>query len=155
MPNGQSHTQSEWNEITAFFERIAPQLNEFAAKHGLAIDKYYHNTADWTFRFAHPLGSNAQIQVIKEGESCVCLAWGWYKDDYDSFTRFAKHEAVNGVSITPETLAPALENALKTTLSWRDGQWTIVATGYQNIWGQYTKKEFERMKATYPLPRTD
>jgi hypothetical protein len=154
VPKGLGYTQSERNQITAFFERITPQLNEFAAKHRLEIDKYYHDGADWTFRFAHPLGGNAQIQVIKESESRLSVACA-YKDDYDSFSRFIKHETANSVSIAPENLLPALERALKTALSWRDGQWTQVATGYQYSWGQYTKEEFEKMQPKYRLLRTD
>jgi hypothetical protein len=74
MPNGGNHTKEEWREVETFFEKISQTLNQFATRFNLVIDKYYHNAADWTFRFAHPLGGDGHIQVMKAGTESVWLA---------------------------------------------------------------------------------
>jgi hypothetical protein len=124
MPNGGDHTKKEWREIETFFEKISQTLNQFATKFNLAIDKYYHEGADWTFRFTHPLGGNGHIQVMKAGTESVWLALGWYKDDYDSFTRSVKYDTWKDVPLEPIQLFGSLEKALKTILSWKLGEWT-------------------------------
>jgi hypothetical protein len=32
------------------------------------------------------------------------------------------------------------------------GQWNQMADGYSNVWGRYTKEEFEKMQPSYPDP---
>jgi hypothetical protein len=153
MPNGHNYTEQEWHEITSFFERISAPLNEFAAKFGLVIDKYYHNTPDWTFRFAHPLGGSGHVQVMRRENNTVWVAPLWFKDDYDSFTRSSKYEIWKDISPESGVLLDALEKALKTVLGWKLGELTDVAGGYQYPWGQYTKEEWEAMNPKYPLPK--
>lgn len=153
MPNGGHYTEQEWRDITSFFETISEPLNEFAAKFGLVIDKYYHNGPDWTFRFSHPLGGSCHIQVMRTENDSVWVALGWYIDKYDDFTRSLKHEVWKGVSLESNPLSDSLEKALKTLLGWRLGEWTDVVGGYQYPWGQYTKQEWEGMNPKYPLPK--
>ena len=153
MPNGHHYTEQEWRDLTSFFEAISQPLNEFAAKFGLVIDKYYHDGPDWTFRFDHPLSGSCQIQVIRVEKDSVWVAFSWYKDDYDDFTRSLKSDVWKGVSVEPNQLTESLERALKTILGWRLGEWTTVARGYEYPWSQYTKQEWERMIPKYPLPK--
>jgi hypothetical protein len=155
MPNGGDHTKQEWREIETFFEKISQTLNQFATKFNLVIDKYYHEGADWTFRFAHPLGGNGHIQVMKAGTESVWLALGWYKDDYDSFTRSVKYDTWKDVPLEPIQLFGSLEKALKTILSWKLGEWTEVVGGYQYPWGQYSKQEWEEMHPKHPIPKIE
>jgi hypothetical protein len=152
MPNGSHYSEQEWREITSFFETISESLNEFAAKFGLVIDKYYHDGPDWTFRFAHPLGGSCHIQVMRTANDSVWVAFGWYNDDYDAFTRSSKHEVWKGLSPEPIQLINSLEKALKTILRWKLGEWTEVVGGYQYPWGQYSKQEWEQMNPKYPVP---
>jgi hypothetical protein len=38
-------------------------------------------------------------------------------------------------------------------LSWRPGEWTQIATGYEKSWGPYTEQEFEAMAPRWPVAR--
>jgi hypothetical protein len=155
MPNGGNHTKKEWRGVETFFEKLSQTLNQFATRFNLVIDKYYHNAAHWTFRFAHPLGGDGHIQVMKAGTESVWLALGWYKDDYDSFTRSVKYETWKDIPLNPIQLFGSLEKALKTILSWKLGEWTEVVGGYEYPWGQHSKQEWERMHPKYPIPRIE
>ena len=152
MPNGYHYSEQEWHDVTSFFETISAPLNEFAATFGLVIDKYYHNAADWTFRFAHPLGGHGQIQLMRIENNSIWIAMGWYVDDYDSFTRSTKHEVWKDVSIEATQLSESLEKALKTVLRWKLGEWNQVAGGFKSSWARYTREDFKRMGSIYPVP---
>ena len=155
MPNGHHYTPEEWAGVVSFFEAIAEPLNAFANRRNLVIDKYYHNAADWTFRFAHPVGGNGQIQVMRVGDGSLWIALSWYIDDYNSFTRSIKYDTWKNISPDTEALTVLLENALATILGWKLGEWTEVFGSNEYPWGQYTKKEWDRMQPAYPLPRMD
>jgi len=62
MPNGDPFASpTEWIRIKAFFQELFPILSSFAARHNLAIDEYYYESASWTFRFQHPKGGAGGI----------------------------------------------------------------------------------------------
>lgn len=153
MPNGSHYTEQQWHDMTSFFETISEPLNEFAAKFGLVIDKYYHNGPDWTFRFGHPLGGSGHIQVMRTENNSVWVAFGWYIDDFDDFTRSSKHEVWKDVSFEPDQLFDSLEKALKTILGWRLGEWTEIVGGYQDSWTLLKKRFGKEVNPKYPLPK--
>ena len=153
MPNGTYRSAAEWREIKVFFEQLSDPLTKFAKRYNLVIDKYYHDGADWTFRFSHPLSGSGQIQVMMTDSNSVWLACSWHKDDYDACTRSLKYETWKDIPVQPEQLTAKLEKALKLILGWKFGEWTEVVRGYENPWRRYTKEEFEQMEPKYPLPR--
>ena len=127
MPNGGHIGDQGWKEIRAFFDCIDGTLNAFAEHHGLFIDKYYRDAADWTFRFGHPKEGNGQIQVSKSGSDRVNLYLCWYRDDYDRFTRSLKLDSVNNVEIAGADLSTALSEALEAILGWPENDWSQVS----------------------------
>ena len=153
MPNGGHTSDQEWKEIRAFFDRIDVTLNAFAERHGLFIDKYYHDAPDWTFRFGHPKEGNGQIEVMKNGSDRVNLYLCWYRDDYDRFTRSLKVDSVNDVEITGPDLSRALSESLETILGWPDNDWSEVVYDCKGTWSRHTKEEFQNMKRKFAVPK--
>lgn len=149
MPNGDPNfnldEQEEW------FGRIAAPIKNFVVRHGLVLDKYYHDGPSWDLRFGHPLGGNASIQVTNAGD-VARLSTVWYVDDYDQFTRFLHWRDPIDVGLDIDSITKALHEELAAILATPLGKWTKIATGYKRAWGMYPKAVFEAMGPTYPLP---
>ncbi len=149
MPNGDNSFNLDEQE--KWFGRIAAPINDFIARHGLVLDKYYHDGASWDLRFGHPLGGNASIQVMNAGDVArFCTVW--YLDDYDQFTRFLHWRDPIDVPLDSGSISKALFSELEAILATPLGEWTDIATGYATDWGTYSKDQFQAMGLSYPLP---
>ncbi|MCC6432700.1 MAG: hypothetical protein IT354_17455 [Gemmatimonadaceae bacterium] len=150
MPNGNHEfdlgAQEEW------FASIAPAITAFADTHRLFVDKYYRDHGAWELRFNHPRGGQADVSVGNLGPSLAYVGAQWYLDDYDSFSRSLYWRDQRDIAKVPEVVARELGVELRAILAVPLGQWRSVVSDYQDIWGQHTKAEFERMARTYPMP---
>ena len=52
-----------------------------------------------------------------------------------------------------ESISKALLDELDSILATPLGKWTKIAAGYESVWGEYSKSEFESIGPTYSVPR--
>src|SRR5436309_3238430 len=117
MPNGDYETSpAEWEAIHCFFDSICRPLTTFASRHRLLIDKYYHDSKDWTFRFRHPFDGVASIAVVYVDATSLSIQARWHVDDYDHGTRSMRWGERATHAIDPAGLLDLLEDALRDTL---------------------------------------
>jgi len=145
-PDFNLREQEEW------FAPLAAAITAFARAHNLLVDKYYHESTSWDLRFNHPRGGQASIEVYNESADFAGVGSGWHLDEFECFTRSIHRRARRKIAKEPVLLARELANELAAITAVPLGQWTQVAKGYEQIWGQYTKQEFERMTPRYPDP---
>jgi hypothetical protein len=81
------------------------------------------------------------------------LFTGWFIDDYDAATRSIKHGESPKYRVGEVRLTDVLRSALNEILTWREGEWSQVARGYEPIWHQHTRQEFENMSPRWPKVR--
>jgi hypothetical protein len=154
MPNGNpKFHEEELPALEAFFSQIADVLNQFASRHNLMLDKYYHESPSWRFNFRHPKGGVASIDVMKESDDSVKIHGYWWLDDYDKFTRFLKTDESEEFNVDAVNLNDLLENKFKAILSWELGEWTRIATGYEEYWKPQGRKWIEKNVERYPKPK--
>jgi hypothetical protein len=150
LPNGNPDFNLESAE--RYFAPISTCLENFAKRHNLFVDKYYHESESWNLRFAHPKGGNASINVGRLSKREVSVSSVWHVDDYDSFTRSVHRREIKPIAIDPDDLREALREELLAILDVEPGMWTEVADGYKAYWSRYTKEEFEALPPHYSQP---
>ncbi len=150
MPNGNYDfdlgAQEEW------FASIAPAITAFAVADRLFVDKYYRDHGSWELRFNHPRGGQGAVSVGNRAPSLAYVGAQWHIDDYDTFSRSLYWRDQRDVAKVPEVVARELDIELRAVLAVPLGQWRRVVSDYQDIWGQHTKAEFDRMAHIYPTP---
>jgi hypothetical protein len=153
MPNG--HATAEYIEqLERFFTPFAREITDFAARHNLVLEKYYHDAPMWSLGFGHPLGGQARLDATRSEVGVLCLGASWWIDDYDSFTRSIRTKEAIPVSASGKGLTSDLEQLLNDVLGWKTGAWTQVATGYKGIWDKtWTKAQFEAASNQWPRLR--
>ena len=150
MPNG--NPDFDFQAAEQWFAPIAGVLESFAQRHNLLVDRYYHDSPSWTFRFNHPRGGQASVGVSCNAGETASIYSTWHVDDYDRFTRSIHWRKPRAVSKDANALLEDLELELSAILAVPLGQWNQVADGYANVWGRYTKDEFEKLQPSYPDP---
>lgn len=154
MPNGNpKFHEEELPSLEAFFSQIGDVLNQFSSQHNLALDKYYHQSPSWRFNFRHPKGGVASIDVMKESDHSLKIDCYWWLDDYDKFTRFIKRDESEVLDVGSVKLSDLLENKFREILSWKLGEWTQIATGYEEYWKPQGSKWIEKDVERYPQPK--
>ncbi len=156
MPNGDpKFGEKTLPGLEAFFARLAPLLERFAARHNLKIEKYYHESHSWSLQFRHPRGGVANIDVERQSADTVRLWACWWHDDYDKATRSIKRLQTEPLETATPVLQHALETTLDTVVSWEFGAWDSVHGGYEDIWHRtWTKSAFASMDLDYPEVKT-
>ncbi|MDH4045531.1 MAG: hypothetical protein OEW06_13835 [Gemmatimonadota bacterium] len=153
MPNGNHWTREEWDAIEGFFARVGPALSQFAAAHGLKIEKYYHDAPSWSLLFRHTSGGVGKIDVERTSDEQLRI-WGyWWMDDYKKGIRFLKTE--KGVEMPASALKSrfALTETLRMILGWRKDELTPHG-GYKDTWHKHwTEEQFGRLDSDYSTPR--
>ena len=150
MPNGDPNFDA--GTLEKRFRSVAADLEAFARSHNLVVDKYYHDSAAWFFRFRHPKGGDAHLAVHLPPSGIPSISSVWYLDDYDRFTRFIHHRPLRDVSQVGAKLCRELGVELTGILAVPLGQWTSAVNTFKPVWGKYTKAEFERMHPHLPDP---
>jgi hypothetical protein len=153
MPNGGAGA-GPFAELERFFAPLAPAIVEFAQRHNLLLEKYYHEAPMWSVEFSHPAGGQARLDIARSKDQRLLLSATWWIDDYDTFTRSIRTNDAVAVAASDQPLVPELEKLLGEVLAWRPGAWTQVATGYKSIWGKaWTKAEFKNLAEQWPRPK--
>jgi hypothetical protein len=152
MPNGTPdfHEVAE-PEYERFFAPIATQLRDFARRHNLKLEKYYHEAPAWSFLFRHPLGGVGKVDVEKESDTHCTLRKCWWCDDYEAGIRSLRQAQTDAFQRSPEGLADLLDDALRDILSWPDCSWTEQHGGFSDIWQTtWSRDAFNQLELAYP-----
>jgi len=151
MPNGDySLSRDDWAKIEAFFQGLSPILSTFAATHNLAIDKYYHDSPSWAFRFRHPKGGLGILEVKRLNESAIHVNIFWSLNHYDSFTQYFKREEGNDLLLAKTELGDVLEERLKAIVAWNKED--LAPRDAKNPWADYRKEEWEKIFSLERFP---
>jgi hypothetical protein len=134
----------QWAKVEDFFKNNQLVLVNFSERYGLFIDKYYHNDSTWDFRFKHPKGGVATVELKYHPEiNMITVSGNWYIDVYDEFTRYLKWGDTSIVS-NENSLREMLKKYLVEILKWEKSEMTAYRD-YENPWKEYSKNEFEAM----------
>ena len=153
MPNGDpDFADKTLPELEAFFAPFSAACQQFAKRHNIKIEKYYHQFPAWSFSFRHPAGGIGKLDLAKESESQLKIWEYWWHDDYDTATRSVKTKEHEPFGLEDIDVVEMLESALGNILSWKFGDWDNVHDGYESSWhGTFTKKQFEAQDQAYPV----
>lgn len=152
MPNGHLD-RSQKAELDRFFAPIANALEDFAEKHNLRVERYYHDAPSWYFIFRHPKGGVGKMEIYRKGEDKVQPVFARWFDDYDTLQRHIKVCTQPELAMDPAAIATSLETGLNLILSWRVDQWDETSGG-NDVWRKtWTRDEFVKLPERYPLPR--
>jgi len=158
MPNGDNvQWEIKFPKVEEFFNKIANTLQDFADTYNLAIEKYYHQGEDWTFRFRHPNGGVGSIYVQRTDEETVTIYSSWWKDDYEADRRDNKRiEEGIRCPLDDKSLRDVLFGQLRNVLSWRDNDLVLDKCAGSYKWKKkFTREEFERFIDKYPFPKIE
>ena len=150
MPNGDPTFDIDAED--AWFAPMAEALQAFAKRHNLFLDRYYHHSRSWSFRFNHPRGGQASIAVHHYEGDAAGVGFSWHLDDYERFTRYIHWRKPRDLPRTEPLLSRELDAELAAVLALPLGSWNQAADGYQPIWGQYSKEQSLKMTPLYPDP---
>ncbi len=156
MPNGDPNWgKKEYPKLEQYFSKISKVLEDFANRHNLQIDKYYHQSPSWTFRFRHPKEGIGQIAVVRQGENSVKIHPGYWLDDYKTGKRFLKTCEYEICSLDKISIKMILEKNLMQILSWDKND---LDRSFENPYrekSKYTKRAIEKDREKYPIPVVD
>jgi hypothetical protein len=153
MPNGNPEiTPEEWVKIRAFFVKISGTLSDFAYRHNLMVDEYYHEAPVWSFRFRHPKGGGAAVYVERLNDATVQLNGAWYIDEYETFTRHLKWGPKHNICLEEIDLKNELEAFLTAIVGWEKQDLTP-HPNYKGVWSAYSKEEWSKIFSPERLPQ--
>lgn len=141
-----------------FFAPFSDELEKFAEKHNLLIDRYWHQFHSWRFSFKHPKGGigclefSKETDSLKDGSLFVIYSF-WWLDDYDKSTRFHHRSETNLFEAETGKLSQMLEECFDEILSWQLDEWTNKTSGFENSWNIYSREEFYKLVDKYPVPK--
>jgi hypothetical protein len=103
--------------LRAAFESLSPELEAFAERHSLRLERYPRGFPMWTFLFQHPKGGAASLQFnIAWGKESARLVASvlthWWLDVEPGHRRLAaEFPTVRVASLLPADVRYALERA--------------------------------------------
>lgn len=103
--------------LRAAFDTLAPELDAFAERHTLLVERYPRGFPMWTFLFQHPKGGAASLQfnitlAPETGRLAASLLTHWWLDVEPGQRRLAaEFPTVAVVSLRPADVRYALERA--------------------------------------------
>jgi len=136
-----------------YFAPISNALETFASSHNLLVQKYHHDAPVWSLCFTHPNGGQAKIDVSNEENGKLTVQGVWWLDDYDDFTRYIMWGEKIEVSRDGQAVSTHLGRLLSELLQMPKNSWTNSYSDYKDIWGKYSKSEFEAMTPEWPKPK--
>jgi predicted MPP superfamily phosphohydrolase len=145
------YLNKDTSQLDKFFSQFSWAFLNFAAKHHLQVDNYWHDFPSWRFSFKHPKEGAACIEVFREGEAQVSVYAYWWMDDYEKGTRNGRTHQSEILSVDAIEMSDLLEETLTRTVSWPLNSWTDVTTGLGDVWKRtFTKEQFEDQVDNYP-----
>jgi hypothetical protein len=140
-------------EYESYFAPFAELVLAFVERHGLLLEKYYHDAPMWSLCFRHPAGGEAKLDISTSDGQRLSVTGSWWVDDYDLGTRSIRRTDAIEVPFWTPRLRAVLESCLASVVGWRPGQWDQVAGGYHTTWEPYwTKEQFDELQFRWPDP---
>jgi len=106
----------------AEFQRLTPELADFADSHALLVERYKRGFAMWTFLFRHPKGGAASLQLsitvskeTREPLATICPHW-WQDDETEAQRKLGELGVLRDMTPDASILRSALERALADVL---------------------------------------
>ncbi len=65
-------------DLDAYFAEVGEAIESFAAKHGLLLEKYYHDSPSWSLGFGHPKGGQAKLEVSALSPEATLVSCVWW-----------------------------------------------------------------------------
>ncbi len=122
MPNG--NHDFDLASVEAWFAPLSEVVLEFARRRNLYLDKYYHNTATWALRFAHPSGGIGSIEILKMGARDLRVSAHWHIDDEGQCRRSLHWRPTIDIPNQASKLAVVLEEELAALAATPTGRWS-------------------------------
>jgi len=142
-------------EYERFFAPIGPSLSNFSRRYNFFLEKYYHEAPCWSLCFSPPQGGFAKVDICRKSDDTVSIVGIWWVDDYDHGTRSLKRTAKEEVERDSALIEAGVIAKVKEVLTSKPGEWTQVATGYQELWSKtWTKRQFDQFQHSdqFPVP---
>ena len=140
----------------AFFDGMRRQLEDFAERHDLTIQRYPQNQPIWLFMFLHPKGGRGALQLTCATPLCAAtepkpwLSAHWHKDDDGNGIRRAYPSSppreIEGLAA--KAVVDALELKLGEVRGWDSQALTVtspLSSRRGNAAGQARLGEIERL----------
>ncbi len=153
MPNGDPRFhENELPILEKFFQHVAVTLSDFAHRHNLRLEKYYHQSPSWSFTFRHPQGGVGKIDVSRASNEELTISTCWWYDNFDLQRRSIRNAEKVFLRVDSEKLVQTLDQSLASVLAWEFGSWEEHWDNHS--WGrQWTKQQFEELLDMYPVPK--
>lgn len=143
------NANSEWDD---FFRKFSWAFLNFAAKHHVVVDKYWHDLPCWRFSFRHPKGGLGCIGGFREAENQIKVFGYWWLDDFDEGTRNSRRHESESSEVESSVMLDLLEEVLDRLVSWPLNSWTEIARGLGKSWKEhFSKEKFEQQISNYPV----
>ena len=116
--------------LRATFQLLSGELEAFAARHSLLIERFPRGFSMWTFLFQHPKGGAASLQfnlaVLPEtGDLAASLLPHWWLDIEPGHRRLAAGFTTTPVpSLAPADVRAALERAFDRVIATEESALT-------------------------------
>ncbi|MEO8061134.1 MAG: hypothetical protein ABI821_00150 [Pseudomonadota bacterium] len=144
----------------AEFQRLTPELTDFADSHALLVERYKRGFAMWTFLFRHPKGGAASLQLsisvskeTREPLACIFPHW-WQDDEAESRRKLGELAVLRDVAPDASILRSALERALSDVLHATPAVLTRQSTIAARPAGAEGNPQYSTLdEANLPLPR--
>ncbi len=155
MPNGSYNwVNDEYPKLEQYFGQIASVLNRFSEQHNLCLEKYYHQSPNWTFLFRHPKKGIGQIFVHMKDSSHVGIAASWQIFDYQNRSLSDKHTELVQVELDGKKIFSCLEKSLLELLNWDKSELRKDDEVFED-WSQVSEEEFYKRENSYPFPKIE
>lgn len=109
--------------LRATFQLLSGELEAFAERHALLIERFPRGFSMWTFLFQHPKGGAASLQfniavTAETGDLAASLLPHWWLDVEPGLRRLAADFSTTPVpSLAPADVNAALERAFRLVIS--------------------------------------
>ncbi len=153
--NDDLHPAEQWELTKKYFNALSEILTDFASRYNLLIDKYYHDSPSWTFRFKHFHGGVGSIQVSHwADDDKVNISTIWYYDDFGTGIRYSKSAPPSEFQLKEIDLLRVLEDMLKEIINWKPGEWNHqTEKGRIKSSVNISREQHEYQMEFYSLPR--
>ena len=139
------------SHLDDFFAEFSWAFLNFAGKHHLQVDKYWHDMPSWRFSFRHPKGGAASLEVFREQETQVSVVAYWWMDDYDQGTRNGRTYRSELLTVDSAEMADLIEETLRKLVSWPLNHLDRCKYRTGRMWKRgFTKEQFELQVDNYP-----
>ncbi len=152
MKNNFAVEKDELQPYKLIFRKYSNSLSGFAKKHGLNIEKYYHQGPSWDFLFRHPLGGYCWIEIVASDDGFRAVG-NWSYDDISDEIYYSKRTDFIECGTDKKLIIGKLEEIFTLILAWTKKDLELIAQKRTDITSGMTVTEYqESIERQYPMP---